>query len=196
MQAYLLKKLAAMPAGTVFFTAAFTEECQDSQVTVRRFLKECSDEGMILPIARGLYCKPRRTSAGVALPPDLDKVLTALIRHYQVDAVPMGLSAAWRLGLIPDRPNPYLLAVSRGQYKVRFNGWEFQLLPGRIMPFQYKTELAAMLLTALPAIGEQHLTMEHATTLKRLILDCPDREAFREDVARLPVWMKNYLRRL
>lgn len=196
MQAALQEKLSSMPAGTVFFVDDLAEDASESLGMIRRFLLRSAGEGTLLRIARGIYCKPRRTQAGVALPPDQDCVIRAIARHHGIDAVPMGLSAAWKLGLIGDRPNPFQLASSRGQYKVSFNGWALEFLPGRSMPFTYRTELAALLLTGLSAIGEENLTPEHAAKLKRLIVHCPDREAFREDVAQLPVWMKNYLRRL
>ena len=196
MQTRILEKFSSIPAGTVFFAAALTEDPSIDADALRSALQEAVRDGSLLRVARGLYCKPRRTTAGVVLPPDQDSVIEAIIRHYDVDAVPIGLSAAWRLGLITERPNPFLLASSSGQYKVAFNGWKVEFLPGRTTPFRYKTELAALLLTALPAIGEQNLTPGQAATLKRLVVKCPDRTAFREDVSRLPLWMKNYLRRL
>ena len=192
----ILEKFSSMPVGTIFFGTDLTADGSIDTDAARSALQEAVRDGLILRLARGIYCKPRKTPAGVALRPDLDSVMAAIIRHHGIDAIPMGLSAAWKLGLIADRPNPYQLASSRGQHTVRFHGTEIHFLPGRSMPFQYKTELAAMLLTALPAIGEEQLTQEHAAKIKQLILHCPDRDAFREDVTRLPLWMKNYLRRL
>ena len=191
-----LAKLAAMPAGTVFFSADLAAECMHTTEGIKPALQKGVAQGYLLRIARGVYCKPRQSTAGIVLPPDQDSVIEAFVGHYSLDAVPMGLSAAWRLGLVEERPNPYLLAVNHGQYKIRFNGWEVQFLPGRSMPFHFQTELAALLLTALPAIGERNLTQQHAATLKGLLVRCPDREAFREDVHHLPVWIKQYLRRL
>lgn len=196
MQAHLLDILSGLEPGTVFYAADLAADPTVDPGALRYTLNRLVRDGRLLRVARGLYCRPRLTPAGVALLPDQDSVIDAVIRHYHLEAMPMGLSAAWRLGLIPERPDPYQLAVTRGQYILRYNGWEVQFLPGRSMPFAYQTELAALLLTALPAIGEENLTPGHAATLKRLLVHSPERKAFREDVVHLPLWIKNYLRRL
>ena len=196
MKAHLIAKIAAMPAGKVFFTSDVAAILDEPVSEVSELLSELVREGRVQRLVRGLYCKPRKTARGVLLPPDRDRIVATVIRHYDLEAVPMGLTAAWHLGLVEQRPDPEQYAVHQGLHRMDFRDWRLELLPGRSMPFSFRTELASLIVTALPAIGEGQLTPSHATTLKAQISTCPDKEAFREDVFRMPVWIKKYLRKL
>ena len=196
MKAHILGRIAAMPAGKVFFAADMAELMDESVYDVSHVLSALAREGRVLHLTKGIYAKYQKNAHGDLVPLDRDRVIAAIVRHYRQEAVPKGLSAAWQLGLLAERPALECYAVRQGEHRFRFDDWQLELQSGRQAPFLYRTELASLLVTALPAIGEPNLTAEQAAVLKRQIVECPDREAFRDDVLRMPLWIKKYLRRL
>lgn len=196
MRTHLLGIIAAMPSGKVFFAADIAAQMGETVNNVSHVLSEIAREGMVVHLTKGIYCKPLKTAQGVVLPVDRDRVIAAVLRHYAVEAVPKGLSAAWALGLLAERPETEQYVVEHGEHRFDFGDWRLELLRGRIRPFLYRTQLAALLVTALPSLDADRLSAEQAALLKKQIIDCPDREAFRDDVVRMPLWIKKYLRRL
>lgn len=196
MKAHLLGIIAAMPSGKVFFAVDIAAQMGETVNSVSHLLTETAREGKLVHLTKGIYCKPRKTAQGVVLPVERDRVIAAVLRHYSVEAVPKGLSAAWALGLVTERPETEQYVVDRGEHRFNFGDWHLDLLRGRTGPFLYRTQLAALIVTALPSLGCDRLSEEQAAVLKRQIAECPDREAFRDDVVRMPLWIKKYLRRL
>jgi hypothetical protein len=59
--------------------------------------------------------------------------------------------------------------------------------------FAYRTRLAALMVQALKATGKQNVGNEELWALKRAIDANEEKEAFRQDVMQMPIWMKKIL---
>ncbi|MBE6662431.1 MAG: hypothetical protein E7606_04025 [Ruminococcaceae bacterium] len=153
-QKKLEMKIHAMPSGSVFGIADFSELA--SPKTVSKMLARLEGENGIERVLRGIYWKPD----GIHSSPSPDRVAKALARENAWQLVPCGATALHLFGLKKETPEEWTY-VTDGTYRhYSYDGKKISFLrtTGRILGTM--SEKTALLVQVLKAYGKEHITDE------------------------------------
>ena len=189
----LKARIAGMDGGSIIFVSDYLDLSNDKQVS--RMLSEVESQGLIVRLAKGIYCKPTQTRFG-PLYPDISKIVEAVVQRDHAQVLPSGYTAANMLGLSTQVPMAYTYITSGSSRKLTVEGKNINLQRAVPRNFAYKTRLAALIVQALKATGEENIGREEISALKNAIDKNPDKEAFRSDVLLMPIWMKSIIKPL
>ena len=155
-------------------------------------MSELEVQGVVTRLAKGIYCKPRMTRFG-PLYPDVRTIVEAVALRDHAQVLPSGATAANRLGLSEQVPMKNTFITSGSSKVLTVGKQEVRLQRAVPRNFAYRTQLAALMVQALKATGKQNVGNEELWALKRAIDANEEKEAFRQDVMQMPIWMKKIL---
>ena len=184
------ERIAALESGSIIFAADFLDLCTERQAG--RVLTELEAKGEIKRLARGIYCKPTATRFG-PLYPDVPKIVEAVAKRDHAQVLPTGHTAANILGLSTQVPMAYSFITSGSSRQLTVDGKIVNLRRAVPRNFVYATRLAALIVQAVKSTGEENIGGEELSALKTAIDRAPDKEAFRNDVPLMPIWIKNII---
>lgn len=182
IQKIVLEKIRKMDRGTIFFIDDFIE--LGSPGAVRIALMELKKQGIILRLARGIYCYPQiRSEYSGYITPTPETIADTLAKKERVRIIPYGDNAAYKLGLTGIQVSnlKYLtdgasrvINLSSGK-KIIFNH------TSEVKIFDFCNETMQMVSAAIRALTEECLDGEK----KRIIhqhLRTVQEEEFRKDI--------------
>lgn len=184
------ERITALDEGSIIFATDFLDFCTEKQAG--RVLTDMEDRGVIKRLARGIYCKPTATRFG-PLYPDITNIVEAVAKRDHAQVLPSGFVAANMLGLSTQVPMSYTFITSGSSRILTVDGKTVYLQRAVPRNFAYKTRLAALMVQALKATGEENLGREEISALMSAIEKEPDKEAFRRDVLLMPIWIKTII---
>lgn len=177
-------------AGTLYFISDFAEHGND--VFISRVLSECVNDGLLLRIANGIYCKPIETKFGV-LYPSVEELVKAIARRDNAQILPTGETAQNLLGLSTQVPMNSVYLTSGSARKLVLRGRTVTLKRSVPRNFACKNEFMAVLIQALKSIGKDNLTEEHTSTILRLLKEHLDDATYVDDLKTAPIWIRKML---
>lgn len=186
----LKTRIEGLDAESVFFVSDFLDISSDKEIS--KMLSELEVQGVVTRLAKGIYCKPRMTRFG-PLYPDVRTIVEAVAQRDHAQVLPSGATAANRLGLSEQVPMKYTFITSGSSRVLTVGKQEVRLRRAVPRNFAYRTQLAALMVQALKATGEQNVGNDELWALKRAIEANPEKEAFKQDVQQMPIWMKKIL---
>lgn len=157
-----------------------------------RVLTELEAKGEIKRLTRGIYCKPTATRFG-PLYPNIPKIVEAIAKRDHAQVLPSGQTAANILGLSTQVPMNYSFITSGSSRQMTLDGKTVNLQRAVPRNFVYETRLAALIVQALKSTGEENIGREELSALKTAIDSAPEKEAFRNDVSLMPIWIKTII---
>ena len=116
---------------------------------------------------------------------------TAKRDHGQV--LPSGHTTANIPGLSTQVPMNYSFITSDASRQMTVDGKTVNLQRAVPRNFVYETRLAALIVQALKSTGEENIGREELSALKTAIDSAPEKEAFRNDVSLMPIWIKTII---
>ncbi|MCI5981546.1 MAG: DUF6088 family protein [Marinilabiliaceae bacterium] len=176
--------------GHVFYPDTFAS--YSSSDNIRKALMILKSKGIIINVARGIYCYPKidkQLGLGVILP-SVDEIVEAVAKRDHIKVVPTGAHAQNILGLSTQVPMNYVYLT---------NGWakeltvlnninvKFKQTSAKSMSFHNK--LAMLITVALKDFGQKNVTSEHIDTIHRLLRNEP-KEKVMKDLVLMPVWIR------
>lgn len=147
-------KIHAMPSGSVFSIADFSELATPK--TVSKMLARLEGEDGIERVLRGIYWKPD----GIHSSPNPDRVAKALARENTWHLVPCGETALHLFGLEAKSPEEWTY-VTDGTYRnYSYDGKKISFMhtTGKILSTM--SEKTALLVQVLKAYGKEHINEE------------------------------------
>lgn len=186
----LKTRIEGLDAESVFFVSDFLNISSDKEIS--KMLSELEVQGVVTRLAKGIYCKPRMTRFGT-LYPDVWTIVEAVALRDHAQVLPSGATAANRLGLSEQVPMKNTFITSGSSKVLTVGKQEVRLQRAVPRNFAYRTQLAALMVQALKATGKQNVGNEELWALKRAIDANEEKEAFRQDVMQMPIWMKKIL---
>lgn len=187
----LKARIEGLDAESVFFVSDFLGISSDKEIS--KMLSELEVQGVVKRLAKGIYCKPRMTRFG-PLYPEIRTIVEAVAQRDHAQVLPSGATAANMLGLSEQVPMKSTYITSGSSRVLTVDGREIVLRRAVPRHFAYRTRLAALIVQALKATGEENVGEEELSALKRVMDANPDKEAFRLDVQQMPIWMKKIIR--
>ena len=177
-------------AGALYFISDFAEHGND--VFISRVLSECVNDGLLLRIANGIYCKPIETRFG-PLFPSVEELVKAIARRDNAQILPTGETAQNQLGLSTLVPMNSVYLTSGSARKLVLRGRTVTLKRSVPRNFACKNDFMAALIQALKSIGKANLTEEHMSTIVGLLKEHLDDATYADDLKTAPIWVRKML---
>lgn len=185
----VLEKIRQMDRGTIFFIDDFIE--LGSSGAVRIALMELKKQGIILRLARGIYCYPQiRSEYSGYITPTPETIADTLAKKERVRIIPYGDNAAYKLGLTG-------LQVSNLKYLTDGASRVINLSSGKKIIFNHTSEVKIfdfcnetmqMVSAAIRALTEECLDGEKKRIIHQHLRAVPEEE-FRKDITIPPAWV-------
>ena len=177
-------------AGALYFISDFAEHGND--VFISRVLSECVNDGLLLRIANGIYCKPIETRFG-PLFPSVKELVEAIARRDNAQILPTGETAQNQLGLSTQVPMNSVYLTTGSARKLVLRGRTVTLKRSVPRNFACKNDFMAALIQALKSIGKDNLTEEHISTIIGLLKEHLDDATYVDDLKTAPIWVRKML---
>lgn len=177
-------------AGALYFISDFAEHGND--VFISRVLSECVNDGLLLRIANGIYCKPIETRFG-PLFPSVKELVEAIARRDNAQILPTGETAQNQLGLSTQVPMNSVYLTTGSARKLVLRGRTVTLKRSVPRNFACKNDFMAALIQALKSIGKDNLTEEHMSTIIGLLKEHLDDATYVDDLKTAPIWVRKML---
>ena len=189
VQKLVREKIRQMDRGTIFFIDDFIE--LGSSGAVRIALMELKKQGIILRLARGIYCYPQIRSEYLGyITPTPETIADTLAKKERVRIIPYGDNAAYKLGLTG-------LQVSNLKYLTDGASRVINLSSGKKIIFNHTSEVKIfdfcnetmqMVSAAIRALTEECLDGEKKRIIHQHLRTVPEEE-FRKDITIPPAWV-------
>lgn len=176
--------------GYVFFADRFAK--YGSATNIRKALSLLVQDGIIIRVARGIYCYPKidkQLGLGIIYP-TIDEIAQAIGKRDKARIVPTGMYALNLLGLSEQVPmncvyltdgTPRTIAIRSGRTI------KFKHTAPKNLAFQ--NNLAMLICFALREIGQDNITDQHLTRIREL-LHQDNKEQILHDLPLMPIWIR------
>lgn len=166
----ILEKSRKRGRGAVFFVGDFIS--YGSRNSVNKALERLTEKGLMLRVARGIYCYPKieKVYGLGAVPPSLEDIAKAMAKRDGARIIPTGLFAQYQLGLTQQVPmNVVYLTdgVSRTIDLGEGKNIKFKHTSPRY--FAIRSQLALLLTMALKDWKVENLTEVQVAVIKALL---------------------------
>ena len=189
VQKLVLEKIRQLDRGTIFFIDDFIE--LGSSGAVRIALMELKKQGIILRLARGIYCYPQISNEYSGyITPTPETIADTLAKKERVRIIPYGDNAAYKLGLTG-------LQVSNLKYLTDGASRIINLSSGKKIIFNHTSEVKIfdfcnetmqMISAAIRTLTEECLDGEKKRIIHRHLRTVPEDE-FLKDITIPPAWV-------
>lgn len=166
----ILEKSRKRGRGAVFFVGDFIS--YGSRNSVNKALERLTEKGLMLRVARGIYCYPKieKVYGLGAVPPSLEDIAKAMAKRDGARIIPTGIFAQYQLGLTQQVPmNVVYLTdgVSRTIDLGEGKNIKFKHTSPRY--FAIRSQLALLLTMALKDWKVENLTEVQVAVIKALL---------------------------
>ena len=189
IQKMVREKIRKMDRGTIFFIDDFIE--LGSSGAVRIALMELKKQGIILRLARGIYCYPQlRSEYSGVITPSPETIAEALAKKERVRIVPYGDNAAFRLGLSGLQVSNLKYLTDGASRVINLSGGQkiFFNHTSEVKIFDFCNETMQMVSAAIRALTEECLDGEKKRIIHQHLRAVPEEE-FRKDITIPPAWV-------
>ena len=186
-----VSKIKDMEPGTVFVS----DEVDVSDKSVLRvYLSRLVDEGRIIRLGAGVFCKPRQSDyLKTIVPPDIDEIASAIAHAERARIFPVGEYSLYKLGLSTQVP---AIAV----YGTDGSARVIRLLDGRTIRFKsvaarnfaYRSAVMQTVVSAMRELGETNITDVQIASIADICSKVDEKE-FRDDLRLAPEWIQKLL---
>ena len=175
----------------LYFISDFAEHGND--VFISRVLSECVNDGLLLRIANGIYCKPIETRFG-PLFPSVEEIVKAIARRDNAQILPTGETAQNQLGLSTQVPANAVFYTTGSTRRVPIGeGKGIQFLhTSSAKKFAFNSRLMMLIVSAMRDIGKDQLSEEQTSVIKKHLENVPN-EDFNHDIQLAPMWVRKIL---
>lgn len=153
--------------GSVFFIGDFVQ--YGSRNAVNKALERLTRKGLMLRVARGIYCYPKIEKIyglGV-VPPSLEDIAKAIAKRDGARIVPTGLYAQYQLGLTQQVPMNVVYLTDGVSRTIKLeDGRDIKFKRASPRYFAIHNQLALLLTMALKDWKIENLTEEHVAMIK------------------------------
>jgi hypothetical protein len=166
-----------------------------SRQAVDLALHRLARKGTIRRLARGVYDYPKQHPVLGPLSPPADVIARALAGRDRTRLQPSGAYAANVLGLSEQVPAKAVFLTDGPSRTVRIGPTTIQLRRTTPRNMEAADRLSGLLIQALRALGEEHITPARIAHLRQ-ILPADKRRELLKDLRLAPAWMHPIFRKL
>lgn len=182
--------------GTIFSSADFRKYGESKSVS--KAINRMSDDGLIIKVARGIYCYPKvdKTLGLGVLKPTIDEIAQYVAKRDKARIAPTGTYALNILGLSQQIPLKieYLTDGSPRHIPI-YEGNTIQFIKTAPKNLAFTNKLAMLITFALKELGDGNLNDEQETIIKTLLAH-ENKESIEKDYRLMPAWIQKTIIKL
>lgn len=170
----ILTKSKKCGRGSVFFVSDFIS--YGNRNAVNKALERLAEKGLMLRVARGIYCYPKIEKIyGLGpIPPSLEDIAEAMAKRDGAKIVPTGLYAQYQLGLTQQIPMNVVYLTNGISRTINVGeGKSIKFKHSSPRYFAIRSQLALLLTTALKDWKVENLTEEQISIIKTKLNESP-----------------------
>lgn len=170
----ILAKSKKCGRGSVFFVSDFIS--YGNRNAVNKALERLAEKGLMLRVARGIYCYPKIEKIyGLGpIPPSLEDIAEAMAKRDGAKIVPTGLYAQYQLGLTQQIPMNVVYLTNGISRTINVGeGKSIKFKHSSPRYFAIRSQLALLLTTALKDWKVENLTEEQISIIKTKLNESP-----------------------
>lgn len=170
----ILAKSKKCGRGSVFFVSDFIS--YGNRNAVNKALERLAEKGLMLRVARGIYCYPKIEKIyGLGpIPPSLEDIAEAMAKRDGAKIVPTGLYAQYQLGLTQQIPMNVVYLTNGISRTINVGeGKSIKFRHSSPRYFAIRSQLALLLTTALKDWKVENLTEEQISIIKTKLNESP-----------------------
>lgn len=170
----ILAKSKKCGRGSVFFVSDFIS--YGNRNAVNKALERLAEKGLMLRVARGIYCYPKIEKIyGLGpIPPSLEDIAEAMAKRDGAKIVPTGLYAQYQLGLTQQVPMNVVYLTNGISRTINVGeGKSIKFKHSSPRYFAIRSQLALLLTTALKDWKVENLTEEQISIIKTKLNESP-----------------------
>ena len=170
----ILTKSKKCGRGSVFFVSDFIS--YGNRNAVNKALERLAEKGLMLRVARGIYCYPKIEKIyGLGpIPPSLEEIAEAMAKRDGAKIVPTGLYAQYQLGLTQQVPMNVVYLTNGISRTINVGeGKSIKFKHSSPRYFAIRSKLALLLTTALKDWKVENLTEEQISIIKTKLNESP-----------------------
>lgn len=155
---------------------------------IRQALTRLTHTGFIRRIAPGLFYYPRLHQTLGELHPNVNEVVHAIERYYQIRCQPAGAYAANLLGLSEQVPAKIVILTDAQSKKVKIGNNEIIFKKTTPKNMATSNSITGLIIQALKYLGKEYITDKHIHLLKGKLTD-KDRLELKCNAHLAPAWI-------
>lgn len=163
----IFNKMKKCGRGSAFFVSDFV--AYGNRNAVNKALERLTDKGLILRVARGIYCYPKieKTYGLGPIPPSMEDIAEAMAKRDGARIIPSGLYAQYQLGLTQQVPMNLVYLTNGISRTINLgDGKAIKFKHSSPRYFAINNPLALLLSTALKDWKTENLSPEQIETIK------------------------------
>jgi len=164
-----------------------------STQAINTALFRLKEKGFIRQVSHGLYEYPRIHEILGELPPDLEKVTSALAEKHHIKIQPSGAYAANLLGLSEQVPGKIVFLTEGFNKIIKIGNVEIQFR--KTTPKMMKTagKISGLVIQALKYFGKENITDDIIRRLQTRLSDA-DKKRLKLDADLAPAWISKIIK--
>lgn len=191
------KKIESSKRGKLFFPDDFTAFA--SPDAIRSALVRLCRAEILIRVAQGIYYYPKidtKWGSGI-IPPSVEEIANGIAKRDKVRIAPTGAYVLNLLGLSTQIPANVVFVTDGSGRRVSIGKGKGILFKhtSEMRTFAYRSHLMLLIVTALREIGENNVTAEQMTIIRRHLANVPQ-EDFQKDIQLTPIWVRKKLSEL
>lgn len=187
----IAKRIDKACEGQILFISDFSD-INDNEKVVSRALSAEERKGTVVRLANGVYLRPKNTRFGIVYP-SIDEMVAAIAQRDKVQVQPSGATALNKLGLSTQVPTKYTYLTSGSGRILTLGNRTVELKRSVPKNFAFKTALAALLVQALRALGQNNIGEQELSMIRKLVRDEKHKDLFAQDLSLMPAWMRKMI---
>ena len=174
----ILNKLKKCGRGSVYFIGDFI--AYGTRNSVNKALERLTAKGVLLRVARGIYCYPTIDKAHALgpIPPTIEDIAEAMAKRDGAKIIPSGLFAQYQLGLSQQIPTNVVYLTNGISRTIKISsGQAITFKHSAPRYFTIRSKLAILLTTALKDWKIENLSPNQIESIKLLLNSNPRLQA-------------------
>lgn len=187
----ILKTVSESPGHSVFFIGDFAE--LGSVETIRKALKEGTNQGLLEHIAHGIYAKPMVSRFGI-VPIPLEIIAKEIAIRDRVQIMPTGSTAANILGISTQIPMVVSFLTTGSSRAIKVGKRVIKFRHSAPRNFSFKGSTVPLIIQAFKDIEKENLGEREMSAVKEYISKALDKTAMIEDILLAPQWIQTLIK--
>lgn len=185
------QQMLAAGTGKIYFISDF--DFPGNEETVKKTFFRLEKKGFIVRLSHGIYLYPNRSEKLGILYPSINEIAQAIASRDKAEIMATGALAMNTLGFSTQVPMNAVFITNGSPRKIQIGKRKITFKQAAPKNFHFKSELMALLVSALKEMGQEHINEGVILKIHELFSIKREFGKYREDLALAPVWIRKII---
>lgn len=182
------KSIKAKPRGTLLFPEDFNRS-GGSAAAIRKALQRLKEQGLIKPVAHGIYVRPKTSDYIGELIPSAEEIAKAIAERDKIRLIPTGAYAQHALGLTTQMPLNLVFLTDGAPRTIQVGKRTIKLKRTTPKNLMAKGAISSLVIQALRDMGKDQVTMDDQEKIIELLRQ-EHPKSLKHDIQLAPEWIR------